>query len=202
MKFTSDIDIDFADRMQLLEHVQVTQAARVQQDKLIKHNTGVHPQIIPYDPVNQIASIDYEQAEQRGYIKLDLLNVWLYKHVKNEQHLYELMVEPEWARLQDPDFFSRLIHIGRHYNTMLAMPEPIDSIPRMAMFLAVIRPGKKHLIGKTWTEVSKTIWDRDVSGYTFRKSHAIAYAHLVVVHINLLVSDPTSFVSPELYSDV
>ena len=66
------------------------------------------------------------------------------------------------------------------------MPEPIDSIPRLAMFLAIIRPGKKHLIGNTWAEIAKTVWDKAEDGYTFKKSHSIAYAHLVVVHMNLL----------------
>jgi hypothetical protein len=66
------------------------------------------------------------------------------------------------------------------------MPEPIDSIPRLAMFLAVIRPSKKHLIGEPWNVVNQSVWDRNVDGYVFRKSHAVAYAHLVVVHMNLL----------------
>ena len=67
------------------------------------------------------------------------------------------------------------------------MPEPIDSIPRLAMFLSVIRPGKRHLIGKPWAEVAKTIWEPQQDGsYTFKKSHSLAYAHLVVVHMNLL----------------
>ena len=66
------------------------------------------------------------------------------------------------------------------------MPESVNSIPRLAMFLAIIRPGKKHLISKTWKEVAKTVWDKDHTGYTFKKSHAIAYSHLVVVHMNLL----------------
>jgi hypothetical protein len=66
------------------------------------------------------------------------------------------------------------------------MPEPVDSITRLAMFLAVIRPGKKHLIGKSWKDVAKTVWDKGSDGYTFKKSHAIAYSHLVVVHMNLL----------------
>jgi hypothetical protein len=54
------------------------------------------------------------------------------------------------------------------------------------MFLAAIRPGKKHLIGLPWSEVTNTIWEKEEGVYTFKKSHAVAYAHLVVVHINLL----------------
>ena len=57
----------------------------------------------------------------------------------------------------------------------------------MAMFLALIRPGKKHLIGQPWIEVAKTIWDKTEEGYGFKKSHSLAYSHLVVVHMNLLV---------------
>ncbi len=64
------------------------------------------------------------------------------------------------------------------------MPEPVNSIPRLAMFLALIRPAKKHLIGKSWKEVSQTIWDRENDGYSFKKSHAVAYAHAIVVQMN------------------
>jgi DNA polymerase III alpha subunit len=54
------------------------------------------------------------------------------------------------------------------------------------MFLAMIRPGKKHLIGKTWKEIGETIWDKVEGEYSFKKSHSIAYAHLVVVHMNII----------------
>jgi hypothetical protein len=54
------------------------------------------------------------------------------------------------------------------------------------MFLAVIRPAKKHLIGETWAEVAKTVWDKNDEGYNFKKAHAIGYAWLVAVHMNLL----------------
>jgi hypothetical protein len=123
-------------------------------------------------------------------MKLDMLNVFVYKHVRDEQHLAQLMQDPDWSKLQDKQFFERLIHIGRHYDSMIAMSEPIDTIPRMAMFLSVIRPGKKHLIGKSWAEVAKTVWSSSEDGYAFKRSHAIAYAHLVVVHINLLSTEP------------
>ena len=96
------------------------------------------------------------------------------------------MREPNWALLKDDKFVEKLIHLGNHYQSIQKMPEPINSIPRLAMFLAVIRPSKKHLIGKSWKEVSETIWDKDDSGYSFKKSHAIAYAQLVVVHMNLI----------------
>ena len=104
------------------------------------------------------ASIDHKAAEQRGYAKLDFLNVSLYTQIKNEQHLTDLMSqEPLWDLIQDPEFCSQLIHVGAHHDLLMRCPEPVDSIPRMAMFLALIRPGKRHLVGKTWREVAETV---------------------------------------------
>lgn len=193
MKFTSDIDIDLADREQLLGLIKVTPAA-IRKDGLNrKHNTGVHPTSIPYDPIADTAAVDYRDAEDRGYIKLDLLNIWVYKWVKDEAHLKHLMREPDWSKLLDRSYFEKLIHVGNHYDSMLKMPEPINSIPRMAMFLGIIRPAKRHLIGKLWSDVAKTVWLPDPDGgYQFKKSHSIAYSNLVVINMNLLTEDPTA----------
>lgn len=188
MKFTSDIDIDFADRSQILNLIRHHPAGIVRDGRLIKHNTGVYVTDVPTDPFSGIASVDYQDAESRGYVKLDFLNVSLYQQIRSPAHLDELMAaEPEWHRLYDPDFCSKLIHIGNHYNTLIQMPEAVNSIPRMAMFLSVIRPAKRHLIGQTWSEVAKTVWERPADdGYFFKKAHAVSYAHLVVVNMNLL----------------
>jgi hypothetical protein len=96
------------------------------------------------------------------------------------------MQEPNWNLLLDRKFVGQLVHLNNHYQSIKRMPEPINSIPRLAMFLALIRPSKKHLIGESWQEVAKTIWDKDDDGYSFKRSHSCAYAHLVVVHMNLL----------------
>jgi len=187
MKFNSDIDIDLADRQQLIDALDVIPASQLRDGKLVKHNTGVYATQIPVDPFSGCASLDYQTAEQRGYIKLDLLNVHVYRQVRNEQHLIELMREPDWARLYDPEICQQLVHINNHYETLLKMPEPVDSIPRLAMFLAVIRPAKRHLIGRPWSEVAKTIWDKPADdGYYFKRSHSVSYAQLVVVNLNLL----------------
>ena len=188
MKFNSDIDIDLGDRDKILSIIPNIKASIRKQD-IRKHNTGIYVTDIPYDPVNDMSSLDYEEAEDRGYIKLDLLNVHVYNMVRDEEHLISLMREPDWNKLNDRNFVEQLIHLGNHFNQMQTMPEAINSIPRLAMFLAIIRPGKKHLIGKEWKEVAQSVWEKDVSGYVFKKSHSIAYAHLVVVHMNLLVEN-------------
>lgn len=190
MKFSSDIDIDVGNRDQALGCLSHTAASIVRNGKLVKHNTGVYFTKIPVDPFTGWSSLDYEAAEEQGYIKLDILNVGLYQQVKSEQHLQELMnQEPEWDRLYDPEFCSKLIHIGAHYDTLIRMPEAVNSIPRLAMFLAVIRPAKRHLIGLPWAEVAQTVWEKPIdNSYYFKKAHAIGYAHLVAVNMNLVTN--------------
>jgi len=186
MSIQSDIDIDFGDRERLLKLIKHVPAAMRDVEPIKKHPTGVYITDVPYDPVNDMCNLDYKEADERGYFKLDLLNVNIYKAVKDELHLISLMTEPNWDRLKERNFVSVLLHLNKQYDVMQQMPEPIDSIPRLAMFLAVIRPAKRNLIGKTWKEISKTVWIDNNTGYTFKKSHAVAYAQLVVVHMNLL----------------
>jgi len=186
MRIDSDIDIDFGSRDKLLNLIKHTRAAMCNVTPVRNHATGVYVTDIPYDPVNDMAAIDYNEADKRGYFKLDLLNVHVYESVTSEEHLVKLMSEPNWNKLKESTFVEKLIHLNNQFYNLQKMPELIDSIPRLAMFLAIIRPGKKHLIGEKWSEVSKTVWDKGTDGYTFKRSHAVAYAHLVCVHMNLL----------------
>jgi len=182
----SDVDIDLGDRDKILSLIKHTPASMRNVTPIRKHPTGVYVTEIPYDPVHQMSSLHYADAEKRGYFKLDLLNVHIYNQVRDELHLIELMGEPDWSMLNDKDTVEKLIHLGQQYDTLKKMPEPVNSIPRLAMFLAVIRPAKRHLVGKSWKEVNESVWEKDHTGYSFKKSHAIAYAQLVVVHMNLL----------------
>jgi len=187
-KFSSDIDIDFGNRDDILGKLEYTPASILRDGQLSKHNTGVYFTNIPIDPFKGVASIDYESADDRGYLKLDFLNVSLYTQITSEEHLQALISrEPEWDRLYDPEFCAKLTHIGNHYETLIKMPEAVNSDVRMMMFLAIIRPAKRHLIGLTWSEVAKTIWHIPVDGsYSFKRSHSAAYSRLVMVHMNLL----------------
>lgn len=186
MRIDSDIDIDLGDRDKLLAVIKHIPASMRNVDPVRKHPTGVYITDIPYDPVHDMAALHYVDAEKRGYFKLDLLNVHVYNQVQSEEHLVELMSDPDWSVLKDRSIVEQLIHLGNSYDLIQRMPEPIDSIPRLAMFLAAIRPAKRHLIGRTWKDVNDTVWDKDQTGYSFKRSHAVAYAQLVVVHMNLL----------------
>ena len=182
----SDIDIDFGDRDKILSLIRHIPASMRDEKGIKKHPTGVYITEVPYDPVTSLCALDYKEAEQRNYFKLDLLNVGIYQGVRDELHLVELMKEPNWERLKEKEFVEKLIHLNRQYDVLKRMPEPINSIPRLAMFLAVIRPAKRSLIGRTYKDINKTVWIDENIGYTFKKSHAVAYAQLVVVHMNLI----------------
>jgi hypothetical protein len=186
---SADIDLDLADREQVLKLIQATPARQMHQGQVRKHNSGVYVTDIPYDPVNECAALDYEQAEQCGYFKIDLLNMSVYQLIKNPEHYAEMLaLKPPWERLwTDPDWAKGLVHIGK-YTELLKTMKP-DSIPRMAAFISIIRPGKAHLQNSPWEEVFKSVWDGDDSrGFVFRHSHAISYAALVALHMNLLNS--------------
>jgi hypothetical protein len=184
---SADIDIDLADRDQLLKLIQVTPARQVNNDQVRRHNSGVYATDIPWDPVNACAAIDYETAEQLGYFKIDLLNMTVYQLIKSPEHYQQMsQQEPPWSRLwTDSDWASQLAHIG-NYTELLDTMRP-DSIPRMAAFISIIRPGKAHLQGQPWDQVFASVWDGDDSrGFVFKKSHAVSYAALVALHMNLL----------------
>lgn len=181
-----DIDLDFADRNQILKHIQHIPAAIVEDQNFKKHNTGVYCHQIPVNPINGCASIDYKEAEQRGYFKLDFLNVHVYKDIKNKEHLNQLLnQEPLWDLLLQPEFSDQLFQLNGHSQVLQVMKP--KSIEELAMVLAMIRPAKRHLIGRDWNDVKQEIWSKPQDNeYYFKKSHSMSYAALVVVHMNLI----------------
>jgi len=183
----ADIDLDFANREEILKLIHATPARQQHQGQVRRHASGVYVTDIPYDPVNDCASIDYQTAESRGYFKIDLLNMSVYQLIKSPEH-YEAMLaqEPNWSRLwSDTDWAKQLVHVG-NYTDLLAKMKP-DSIPRMAAVISIIRPGKAHLQNRPWAEVFESVWDGDDSqGFVFKKAHAISYSLLVTLHMNLL----------------
>ena len=178
-----DIDIDFADRTAILEKFQ-HRIAKLDTGK--KHNTGIYFTEIPYNPVDNMSTLNYEEAENRGYFKIDFLNVSIYKHVTNEQHLIHLMKkEPLWDLLQEKDFVDQLFHVNGHAEILQKLKP--QSIEQLAAVLAMIRPAKRYLIGKDWTTVMTEVWTKPENDeYFFKKSHATAYAVAVVVQMNLI----------------
>ena len=61
------------------------------------------------------------------------------------------------------------------------------SIEQLGAILAMIRTAKRYLIGKDWATVMSEVWIKPENDeYYFKKAHAIAYAHVIVVQMNLI----------------
>jgi hypothetical protein len=181
-----DIDIDFADRTKILDIIKHVPATILDKGVNKKHNTGVYCSSIPVNPLTGTASLDYRAAEERGYFKIDFLNVSIYKDVRNEEHLsYLLQQEPLWDLLEQDDFTNLLFHVSGH-GSILRKMKP-KSIEELAAVLALIRPAKRHLIGQDWSSVKKEVWLKPADdSYYFKKAHAVAYAAAIVVQMNLI----------------
>ena len=178
-----DIDIDFADRDIVLSKIK-HRVAKLSTGK--KHNTGVYATEIPHNPFNELSTIEHKTAEERGYFKLDFLNVSIYKDVRDEAHLTELMERtPLWQLLEHKDFSDKVFHLNGH-NELLKQLKP-TSVQQLAATLAIIRPAKRYLANQSWETIMKEVWIKPTTDeYFFKKAHAFAYALSVVVHINLI----------------
>jgi DNA polymerase III alpha subunit len=181
-----DIDIDFTDRDSALKLFKHVGASRVENNRLVKHNTGIYMHKVPVNALTGLCAIPYDTAEQREYFKIDFLNVGLYKGIKDEDHLIYLMnQEPLWDLLLQEDFTNLLFHVNGHGSILKEM-QP-KNVEQLAAVLGMIRPAKRHLIGKDWTTVMTEVWTKpETDDYYFKKSHATAYAVAIVVQMNLI----------------
>lgn len=184
--FDFDVDIDMADRTDILNIVRCVPASIEKDGEYTKHNTGVYFQSIPTFPLEGHSAIDHKVAEQEGWFKVDFLNNNIYKGVRDEQHLNELMnTEPMWELFTYPEVTEKLYHVA-NYSDLLCAYKP-SNIMELAMILAIIRPAKRHLQGLPFDEIAKTVWLKPENGeYFFKKAHAVAFAHAIVVQLNKL----------------
>jgi DNA polymerase III alpha subunit len=181
-----DIDIDFVDRDRALELFKHVPASRKESGKTAKHNTGVYFHEVPVDAETGLCAIDYESAEREHYFKIDFLNVSIYKGIRDEEHLEQLMsTEPLWDLLEQDEFVNLLFHVNGH-GSILRQMKP-TSVEQLSAVLAMIRPAKRHLIGKDWKTVLEEVWQKpEGEEYYFKKSHATAYAVAIIVQMNLI----------------
>ena len=181
----TDIDIDLKNREDVLTKLKHIPASIIT-NTIKKHNTGVYFHNIPHDPSTNLSTISYKEAEDLGYFKIDLLNVNIYEHVKNEAHLNTLLKrEPGWDLFLHKEIVQQLFHIHDHYD-IVAQMQP-RSIDQLAMVLAIIRPAKRNLLGQQWSIIKKQVWLKpNDNSYYFKKSHAISYAYAIIVQLNSL----------------
>jgi hypothetical protein len=184
MKIDFDVDIDMANRDDFLKLIEHTPASIEKDSKFTKHNTGVYFQNIPKFPLEGYSTIDHKQAEQEGWFKVDFLNASVYNDIIDETHLNKLVdTEPMWELFQHKEVVEQLFHIANHYD--IVKQHLPTSLEQLAMILAIIRPGKRHLVGKSWKEIEADVWVKpDDGSYFFKKSHSYGYALAIIVQLN------------------
>lgn len=189
-----DVDLDVNDRPRAATlFPDAVVASQVQKHKLVPHNSGLYFQKVPVDPSSGLSSFPYEQAEQVGYFKVDLLPNHVYDLVESNEELEELLAAPvTWKWFTDKRFYNnvntkyRLTHLSKYHR--LACQYPPKSVEDVAVLIALIRPRKKYLKGKPWEEIKELVWQEidGEDGYFFKKSHAVAFALLVILHAQII----------------
>lgn len=203
-----DVDLDVADREAALAlFPEAILASQLSSDgnRLVKHNTGVYFQNIPVDPLVGTATFPYDYAEEFGYYKIDMIPYHVYEGIEDEGLLLELLEFAEsedfpWHWFRDERFYTheetrlQVTHLARHFDVCQTYPP--ESVLDVAALIALIRPRKKYLIGQHWDVIEEKIWkklpeeDSDKPGnYFFKKSHAVAFALVILVHMQLIAAE-------------
>lgn len=183
-----DIDIDFQTSFKPETIFNWTKASILKSEHLTPHPCGVYPQTIPIDYVTGLAAIPYAQAEELGYFKIDMLHLSVYDHFTSRDEI-ELLIktEPDWGLLLIPSEQKKLFQLSNH-GEVLDIIKP-KSIEELADVLALIRPGKRSLLKLYLSHRKQTrqaLYAKNENGYSFKKSHSIAYALVIVLQLHLI----------------
>lgn len=185
----SDVDIDTAPDFKPENYFKKwVRAAVVKDGKVQPHPVGVYPQAMARDPFTGLAAVPYEEAEELGYLKVDFLHLNAYQRFESRQEIEQLLKkEPNWGLLQMPSTWDKLFQLAKH-GDLLQKVKP-RSIEELADCMALIRPGKKGLLGlylKERDACRKILFAQDESGYSFKRSHSLAYSLVVVLQLHLI----------------
>jgi len=159
-------------------------------DQTVKpHPCGVYPQKIARDPISGLCAIPYNIAEELGYVKLDFLHLTIYDHFSSREEIKELLdTDPDWNLLLSPGIVSKLFQLANHFETVSKIRP--RSTEELADVLALIRPGKKSLIGlyqKEKESCRRLLYAKGENDeYSFKKAHAISYALVVQLQLHLI----------------
>jgi len=184
-----DIDIDFrSDFNPRTVFDQAIPASMMRGDELVKHPCGHYFQTMPVDAITGLAAIPYEEAECMGFFKIDFLHLSTLDYFKNKQQIRDLIShEPDWSLLLDEKHVQKLFQISKHPELMATIKP--QSVQELADAIALIRPGKKQLLGaylRNREAVRKELYARPLPKGCYKKAHAISYALTIVLQLHLI----------------
>lgn len=183
-----DVDLDVADHDAAAAVLQpyAVPASLIEAGRQVRHNVGVYLQRVPVNPLNELAVFPTKYAQDLGYYKFDILTNRVYKQVSSMEELRRLVLEPiDWHWFDDVGFVRSLVQLSNEAELVVRYKP--RSIMSLACLIALIRPGKRYLIGESWSVISEKIWLKEPAerGPMFKKSHAVAYSLLVGVDARL-----------------
>lgn len=189
-----DLDVDMSQKTRdtIIKKLYHIPASKINDKGINPHGVGVYFCNIPYDRLTGLASLDYKHAEEDlGYIKIDFLHNSIYDSFDDRQQLFNVMEqEPNWNLLYKKNVVEQLPHINNYFTLLNQLPK-IDSVDKLAMFIAIIRPAKKYLISEVtnngWDSIIDKIWIKEDTGYMYKKSHAVAYALSITVAMSKFI---------------
>lgn len=189
----ADIDIDFRTDFKPQSIFPWIRASIIRNDEFAPHPCGYYPQTMPKDPVTGLAAIPYKNAEELGWAKIDFLHLSIYDYFESREEIEALLeIEPDWGLLQIASCQRQLFQLANHGDVLDAVAP--KSIEDLADVLALIRPGKRALL-KLYQRQRATaraaLYAQDADGYSFKRSHALAYALVIVLQLHLIASGVT-----------
>lgn len=187
-----DIDIDIPSSLKPEKLFNVTRASTIEKEELKPHLVGVYFQDIPQDPLTKLSAIPYNQAADYGFTKIDMIHLNLLSYFKSKEEMLALMeIEPKWELLENKEFVSKLFHLSNQFEIVYKVKP--KTVIELADVLCLIRPYKRILVDKYIRNKnnvrSELYTKRDVSD--LRKSHAVAYAILITLQMNILEKNYT-----------
>lgn len=183
----ADVDIDISTRTNREDYGIRAIIYDDSREDVAPHPSGVYVDSdIPVDKLTGRAAIDYKEAEKMGYFKVDLLTNTSYNVFRTKDEVISCAErEPNWKRLLDENFSSKLPQLGNCHD-LLCFLEP-KSIDDLADLLALMRPAKLKYVEEYVEDkekVRKNLYKRPSKGAYFKKSHAYAYALMIVTLMN------------------
>lgn len=162
---------------------------------VLPHPSGYYLQDVPVDGVTGNAAIDYKEGEDKSLLKVDLLTNSSYDMFESKEDLLSCIeTDPDWSLMTKRDVVERLPHLSNHFDLVRDIAP--KSIEDLADCLALIRPGKVHLIepykeNKERTRVNLYRMPRE--GAYFKRSHAISYAMMIVAILHKIEESTISW---------
>jgi len=162
-------------------------AAIHKDDQITPHPCGYYLMDVPVDPHTGLCAVDYETMERLGFQKLDLLSNRVYDGIQSKEELHRLMnKEPKWDLFLKEEYVRHLPHLNKHLD-VLRQVQP-KSVDELADVVSLIRPGKINLFDQYLQnpkKVRSNLYRKPRNGKAyFKKSHAYAYAYMIIVSLN------------------